>query len=58
MPPVSADILCSSPPLARATSWATLSRTVNLASGVDLLIVARISEEVAEGSCEVAFNER
>jgi len=59
MPPVNADILCSSPPLARATSSATCtSRRFLEASGMVLSIVARISDELEAGTWEVALRER
>jgi hypothetical protein len=45
MPPVSAEILCSSPPLARATSSAaSTTRGVEAASGKTFLIVPMISD--------------
>ena len=59
IPPIIAEILCSSPPLARETSsaaWTT--RGLEQASGVVFLMVAMISDVLAEGTCEVAFKAR
>jgi len=59
MPPVNAEILCSSPPFARATSsaiWTTLS--CEEAPGISLSIVARTSDELALGTCEVADRDK
>lgn len=50
MPPVSAEMVCNSPPFARATSAAASARRrLEEALGIVLLIVDRISDEVAEG---------
>jgi hypothetical protein len=59
IPPVRAEILCSSPPLARATSSAASTRRwFSEAPRTSLLTVARISDELAEGTCDVAFRDR
>jgi hypothetical protein len=56
MPPVSADILCSSPPLARATSSAaSTTRGVEEASGSACLIVSIISDTFEVGWNVVAL---
>lgn len=57
MPPVKAEMLCSSEPLARATSSTTWTRRgLDEASGIMLLILVTISDALAEGACDVAFN--
>ncbi len=59
IPPVNAEMLCSSPLLARATSFAAWTiRGLEVASGTDLLTVAIISGGLAVGTCEVAFKAR
>jgi hypothetical protein len=59
MPPVSAEMLCSSPPLARATSSdAWVMRVLDEAPGIYLLMVSRISDELANGVWDVAFRAR
>jgi hypothetical protein len=56
MPPVSAEILCSSPPLARATSSAaSTTRGLEEASGSACLIVPIISAEFEVGRNVVAL---
>lgn len=55
IPPERAEMLCNSPPLARATSSAALDmRGLDEASEIDLLIVARISNLLAAGAWAVA----
>ena len=50
MPPVSAEMLCSSPPLARATSSAaSTTRGVEEASGTASFIVPIISDTIEVG---------
>ena len=59
MPPVRAEILCNSPPLARATSAAIfITRSLVEAAGTHLLIVKNISDGVALSTLAVAFRHR
>lgn len=59
MPPVNAEILCSSPPLARATSSAaSVIRGVDAASGREFLIVPIMSETSEVGEKVVALVEQ
>lgn len=51
IPPVNEEMLCNSPPLARATSSAALiTRGLEVAFGISFSIFARISDKVADGT--------
>lgn len=59
MPPVIAEMLCNSPPLARATSSAIwITRGLEEAPGMALEMLAMISDTLAEETCDVVFRAR